>query len=183
MYRLISKVLLIIMNVATVVIAVIKFANNNYSRTLTYIAIFPVLLLPFLINKTKFKLSDKEIMMYYIFIFLADFLGCVLNLYNTFSWFDIFVHFISGIATFILASIIYKNITKEKNKLLKILFCLGIVALIAILWEVFEYSVDSLIGMDLQHNIDTGVIDTMQDMIVAILGGLLSGVYIWIKNR
>ena len=71
---------------------------------------------------------------------------------------------------------------KCRNKLLKILFCLGIVALIAITWEVFEFSIDSFAHTNLQHNQDTGVIDTMQDMIVATLGGIISSIYMWIKK-
>ena len=183
MYKLISKILLILMNILTVIIAIIAFCNNNYSRVLTYIAIFPILLLPFIINKTKYKLTDIETMMYYIFIFLADFLGCVVNLYNTISWYDMFVHFLSGITTFILALIIYKHISKEKNKLLKIIFCMGIVALIAVAWELFEYFMDTCVGMNLQHTLDTGVTDTMQDMLVALLGGLLSSIFIWKRSK
>ena len=183
MYKLISKILVILMNILTVIIAILAFCNNNYSRVLTYIAIFPILLVPFIINKTKYKLTDLETMMYYIFIFLADFLGCVVNLYNTIFWYDMFVHFISGIATFILALIIYKHISKDNNKILKIIFCMGIVALIAILWELFEYFMDTCIGMDLQHTLDTGVTDTMQDMLVALLGGLISSLYIGLKKQ
>ena len=182
MYKLLNKILLIIMNIGTIVVAVIEFSNNNYSRALTFIAIYPLLLLPFIINKTKLKLSDQEIFLYYLFILIADFIGCVCNLYNTVSWYDIFVHFLSGMFTFVLATIIFRLISKENNKLLKILFCLGIVALIAITWEVFEFSVDSIIKTNLQHNLDTGVIDTMQDMIVATLGGIISSIYMWIKK-
>lgn len=181
-YKLLNKILLIIMNIGTIIVAVIEFSNNNYSRVMTFVAIYPLLLLPFIINKTKFKLSEQEVFLYYLFILLADFIGCVCNLYNTVSWYDIFVHFLSGIFTFVLATIIFRLISKDNNKLLKILFSLGMVALIAIMWEVFEFSVDSLIHTNLQHNQDTGVIDTMQDMIVALLGGIISSIYIWIKK-
>ena len=182
MYKLLNKILLIIMNIGTIVVAVIEFSNNNYSRVLTFVAIYPLLILPFIINKTKLKLSDQEIFLYYLFIFIADFIGAVCNLYNKVSWYDIFVHFLSGMFTFVLANIIFRLISKDNNKLLKILFCLGIVALIAISWEVFEFSVDSIIHTNLQHNLDTGVIDTMQDMIVATLGGIISSIYMWIKK-
>lgn len=182
MYKLLNKILLIIMNIGTIIVAILNFTNNNYSRVMTFVAIFPLLLIPFIINKTKLKLSDKEIFLYYLFILLADFIGCVCNLYNNVSWYDIFVHFLSGMFTFVLATIIYRMISNDNNKLLKILFCLGIVALIAIAWEVFEFSIDSLAHTNLQHNQDTGVIDTMQDMIVATLGGIISSIYIWIKK-
>lgn len=182
MYKLLNKILLIIMNIGTIIVATIEFTNNNYARVMTFVAIFPLLLIPFIINKTRLKLSDKEIFLYYVFILLADFIGCVCNLYNTVSWYDIFVHFLSGMFTFVLATIIYRLITNDKNKILKILFCLGIVAIIAIAWEVFEFSIDSLVHTNLQHNQDTGVIDTMQDMIVALLGGIISSIYTWIKK-
>lgn len=182
MYKLLNKILLVIMNIGTIIVAILNFTNNNYSRVMTFVAIFPLLLIPFIINKTKLKLSDKEIFLYYLFILLADFIGCVCNLYNNVSWYDIFVHFLSGMFTFVLATIIYRMISNDNNKLLKILFCLGIVALIAITWEVFEFSIDSLAHTNLQHNQDTGVIDTMQDMIVATLGGIISSIYIWIKK-
>ena len=182
MYKLLNKILLIIMNIGTIIVATLEFINNNYARVMTFVAIFPLLLIPFIINKTKLKLSDKEIFLYYLFILLADFIGCVCNLYNTVSWYDIFVHFLSGMFTFVLATIIYRLITNDKNIILKILFCLGVVAIIAIMWEVFEFSIDSLAHTNLQHNQDSGVIDTMQDMIVAILGGILSSIYIWLKK-
>lgn len=183
MYKLLNKILLIIMNIGTVLVAVLEFSNNKYDRVMTFVAIFPLLLIPFIINKTKFKLNDKEIFLYYVFILIADFVGCVCNLYNNVSWYDIFVHFLSGMFTFVLATIIYRYIAKTgKNKLLKILFCLGIVALIAILWETFEFSIDSIAHTNLQHNQDTGVIDTMQDMIVAMLGGVISSIYVLFKK-
>ena len=104
MYKLLNKILLIIMNIGTIIVATLEFTNNNYARAMTFVAIFPLLLIPFIINKTKFKLSDKEIFLYYLFILLADFIGCVCNLYNTVSWYDIFVHFLSGMFTFVLAT-------------------------------------------------------------------------------
>ena len=182
MYKLLNKILLIIMNIGTIIVATLEFTNNNYARAMTFVAIFPLLLIPFIINKTKFKLSDKEIFLYYLFILLADFIGCVCNLYNTVSWYDIFVHFLSGMFTFVLATIVYRIISDRNNKLLKLLFCLGIVSLIAITWEVFEFSIDSFAHTNLQHNQDTGVIDTMQDMIVAMLGGIISSIYTWFKR-
>ena len=183
MYKLLNKILLVIMNIGTVLVAVLEFSDNKYDRAMTFVAIFPLLLVPFLINKTKFKLSEKETFLYYVFILIADFVGCVCNLYNNVSWYDIFVHFLSGMFTFVLATIIYRYISKDsKNKLLKILFCLGLVALIAILWEIFEFSIDSIAHTNLQHNQDTGVVDTMQDMIVATLGGVISSIYIMFKK-
>lgn len=181
MYKLLTKLLLIIMNAGTVLVACLEFFNGKFDRVLTFIAIFPILSIPFFLNKIKFKLTDFEVLMYYLFIFLADFFGCILNLYNNVSWYDLLVHFLSGFLTFILGYVVLKKIQgyNKKNKLLNTLFCLGIVALIAILWEIFEFSADSIIHSNLQHNLDTGVVDTMGDLIVATTGGIIASIIFW----
>ena len=38
----------------------------------------------------------------------------------------------------------------------------------------FEFGMDSITGSNLQHNLDTGVADTMWDMIAAFVGGFIS---------
>ena len=43
---------------------------------------------------------------------------------------------------------------------------------VAGLWELGEYAISLLTGRDVQHAIDTGVGDTMQDMLVCMLGTL-----------
>ena len=183
-YNLYSKLLLLVMSIGTIIIALMETGTANKTRIITFMIIYPMLLFPLILQKTKLKLDNSKIFLYYVFIFLADFLGCVVNLYNTISWFDSFVHFLSGIFTFILGLIIYEKIsTKKENKLLKVVFCLGIVAIIIVLWEIIEYTGDNLIGSNLQHVIDTGIKDTMTDMIVALLGGIISSIYIFIKNK
>ena len=183
MYKRLTKLFIIIMNLGTILVATLEFTKGNFSRFLTFIAIFPVLLLPYVINKTKFKLDVQEMFLYYAFIFLADFLGCVVNLYNTLSWYDLFVHFLSGIFTFILGLMILKRVGNDdkKNKVINTIFALGVVSLIAVLWEIFEFGADNILKTNLQHNLDTGVKDTMGDMIVATLGGIV-GMFFYLIN-
>lgn len=154
------------------------------SRILTYLAVIPVLLAPWLLRGTKYQLGDKELCCYYIFIFLADFLGCVVNLYNMIGWYDLFVHFLSGIFTFGVGLFVLRRIfVGECSVLFEVIFSICLVMMIASLWEFFEFGADWLLGMDLQHTIDTGVWDTMEDMIVAFLGGILSGIGYYLMNR
>ena len=182
-YNLYNKLLFFIMAIGTIIIAIMEMGSINKTRFITFIIIYPMLLVPLIIKKIKLKIKDDKIFLYLIFIFIADFLGCVVNLYNTVSWFDLFAHFLSGIFTFILGLIIYDKIApNNKNKVLKTLFCLGIVAIIIVVWEIIEFTGDNLIGSNLQHNLDTGVNDTMTDMIVALLGGILSSVYTFFKR-
>lgn len=168
------------------VIGTLYFAVFQYdsSRVLTYLAIVPVLGAPMLLRRTKYELGTKELFYYYCFVFLAYFLGSVVNLYNVVWWFDIFTHFLSGIFTFGVGIFLLSKmgILKE-NKVFSIFVGLCFVMFIASLWELFEFGADQLLGMDLQHNIDTGVHDSMIDMFVAFVGGILSSVgYLGLKK-
>ncbi len=49
----------------------------------------------------------------------------------------------------------------------------GIAAIIAIGWEIVEFVLDLILHNDPQHVLDTGVNDTMMDMIVCMVGALL----------
>ena len=171
------------MNLGTILVATLEFTKGTFSRILTFLAIFPVLLVPYIINKTKFKLLEPEIFLYYAFIFLADFLGCVVNLYNTLSWYDLFVHFLSVVITFLFGIIILKRMNgyDKKYKIMNTIFALGVVAIIAVLWEIFEFGADNILKTNLQHNLDTGVNDTMSDMIVATLGGFIGMIFFLIN--
>ena len=54
-------------------------------------------------------------------------------------------------------------------------FSAGIAAIIAIGWEIVEFVLDLILHNDPQHVLDTGVNDTMMDMIVCMVGALLFG--------
>lgn len=162
----------------------IAITNYDSSRLLTYLAVIPVLFAPCILNKTAYKLNENEKFIYYLFIFFADFLGCVVNLYNMIWWYDIFMHFCSGIFTFSIGIFILKRMkVSTSSKFFVILFSLGIVMLIAGIWEFFEYGADQILKMDLQHNLSTGVGDTMEDMLAAFFGGILSSIPIFLKRN
>lgn len=158
--------------------------NYDSDRLLTYLAVIPVLGMPLLLNKSKFKLNAKELCCYYVFVFMADFLGCVVNLYNTTEWYDVLVHFCSGIFSFLVGLFIVDKLDVGKvSFVFKILFCLGIMALIALGWELFEYGADCFLDLNLQHSNKTGVNDTMIDILVAFVGGILSSIGYYIRDN
>ncbi len=176
-----NQILLLSIMLGTLYFTIFHYDSQ---RILTYLAVIPVLIAPYILRKTKYQLDDSELFYYYLFIFFADFLGCVANLYNIVWWYDIFIHFCSGIFTFAIGLFLLKKWQQLQRNLMTITFCLGITMLVASGWEFFEFLTDNLLGMNLQHNIDTGVIDTMQDMIAAFLGGILASfIYIKVKDK
>ena len=58
--------------------------------------------------------------------------------------------------------------------------------MVAGLWEIFEFTVDNLLGGDAQKVLTTGVTDTMKDIICALLGSILFSfcyLYECVKNK
>lgn len=145
--------------------------NNN--MILTCLALPLVLLIPFILRKLKvLNLNPNALFVYNLFMFFADFLGCVVGLYNKTTYYDVVMHFVSGFSTALLGMVLYNYLAKKEkdNKILKYTYIVGFCMAIAAFWEIFEFFGDNTLGMNLQHSIDTGVRDTMEDIICAVMG-------------
>lgn len=140
------------------------------------LSVIPIIFLPQILEKLfHFKMNDSLKDIYVLFIFLAHFLGSIVNLYHKIYWYDSFTHFLSGIVISFLATYLLVTFKKYNRKsiLFNILFILGLSFMVAGLWEMFEFTSDKLFGKDAQNVLTTGVDDTMKDMIVAALGTIL----------
>ena len=166
--------------------AIRDFNIGAYDRLLGSFSIAFVLFIPKIVRKLfKIKISDAMELVYVVFIIFAQLLGSVVNLYNTVWWYDLFAHFISGVLTAILSLVImdWLGVYKQKNKLFNVLFMICFTLMIASLWEFCEYTFDTFFGMNVQHNIETGVNDTMQDMLIAFLGSIIVCISYVIENK
>ncbi len=114
-----------------------------------------------------------------VFIFMAIFLGEVHGYYTRFWWWDLVLHsssgFLLGIAGFVLVYVL--NEEKRMVQTMKpgfiALFGFAFAVAIGAVWEIFEFSMDTVFGLQMQH---FGLIDTMGDLIVDTLGALMIAV-------
>ena len=115
-----------------------------------------------------------SLFIFLIFIILAGEFGSVLKLYEIVYWYDSFTHFLSGTLTAYLGFLILKKekLLTKKNSF-NILFIISFVLAIAAFWEIFEFTADNIFGNDAQRVLETGVTDTMKDIICALFGGIL----------
>jgi uncharacterized membrane protein YjdF len=149
------------------------------SKILTVLCILPLIMVPYLLDKIKvYHMDEFLILFYYLFLLLALVMGSVLNFYYKIWWFDLFAHFISGFMTSIIAFILLKEnkLVNKKYKWFGFLFILMFVVSIAAFWEYFEFVCDKLFHGNAQW-VETGVDDTMTDMLIASFAGLLSSIY------
>jgi len=171
----IVNILIFIIILVSIVFGIYEIINNDIYEALICLTIIPIVYLPKIIRKIfKFDISNINEIIFIVFVFLAHFLGSILNFYNNIYFYDKLIHFLSGGVVAVLAlEFLIKNNRYDKKYLFNIIYILGISALIATFWEYFEYISDSIFKKDAQNVLTTGVNDTMQDMLVATLGSIL----------
>lgn len=169
---IVNKLLILIIFVATLISAMFFYKDD---RLLSYIAVIPVLIIPFIFEKSEFRLDNLDKTIYFLFIFFAYYLGCIINLYNITWWYDLLMHFISGVVSAYLGYYVLKKmgLYQKERKLFNFIFCFAITVMVAGLWEIGEFSMDVISGSNLQHAVETGVFDTMEDIICGSCGGLI----------
>lgn len=120
-----------------------------------------------------------------IFVLFASPLGSCLNLYRHVEFYDLFVHFLSGILLFDGGRLIIEYIN-SKHQHSQDGFTVGLFAFFfscscAAFWEIFEYLCDVLINAEMQGSKS----NTMGDIIAGVLGaavGALIMLFLKIKQ-
>ena len=171
----INNILIIILTIISYLIGLYALKYETLVRVLISLMILPTMLVPKILKKLNFKITNNIEFIYIVFIFFAYFLGTVVNLYDKISCYDTIMHFISGIFETFLGFYILKNLNgyNKKKLILNTLFVLGFVSLASTGWEVFEFVSSIIFKVDPQKVITTGVTDTMKDIIVALIGSLI----------
>lgn len=127
------------------------------------------------------------------FIFAALFLGETRDYYWRFWWWDLALHTTSGILLGILGFLLVYVLNETPRLALHMrpafvaffAFCFAVA--VGALWEVFEFAMDELAGMNMQKPFlgdPSGLTDTMWDLIVDAIGALtiaLAG-YLYMKR-
>ncbi len=152
---------------------ILMFYQNDFERLFTVVAVFLVILVPFLVRKIlHYDLKESTEFIYLMFILLAHILGSVQNWYSKIPWWDLFVHGLSGALTCYIAYLFLKEspINPLKHKTFTIFFMLIFSLAVASCWEFMEFTMDKVSGSDTQWVQTSGVDDTMTDMLIAFFG-------------
>jgi hypothetical protein len=155
--------------------------------TLRWLNLFTALLalfstyLPYILSQKEliYIPSDMQIIMI-IFAFASLYLGELQDYYYRFWWWDTMLHTFSGIILglvgFILIYILNRDdhIDVVLSPIFIGLFTFTFAVSIGVFWEIFEFAMDSFLGMNMQK---TGLVDTMWDLIADCIGGGIAAVY------
>lgn len=157
----------------------INYTTGNQVRfNMTFVAILCPFILPVFLKIVKWKPIYEISMINLIFCYFAALWGSCLGGYST-AYFDKVVHFASGFCAMMIAYLLYCFIKKSikfddiKEFQLFIVFVNAVNITIAVLWEFYEYALLIFFKNDAVNHYTTGVHDSMTDMIVCTLGGLV----------
>ena len=146
-----------------------------------------VMCLPYVLKKIfRFKISTLATSIIYFYIFLAGFLGVVLEFYSRLAWWDIVIHFLMGLllavfSIYILNVTVYKKDTSKHNLIFTGLFMIMFALAVGAVWEICEFAVDGIFNTSFQRYITYGGImlngrsalyDTMLDILMDFAGAI-----------
>lgn len=128
-----------------------------------------------------------------VFVFAALFLGEMRSYYARFWWWDIALHTSSGLLMGILGFLLVYVLNEDERANIHMrprfmaLFAFLFAVTVGTLWEIFEFSMDRIVGTTMQKPMlgdPSGLTDTMWDMIVNALGALvISALGGWYMKR
>lgn len=160
----------------------------RYSVSFLALGTFVLTLVPFIVVRQFDVYVPRRFMGAIIFfIFATLFLGEVFDFYNRYWWWDVVLHGGSaigfGLIGFLAVFMLFQGDRYAAPPLAIGLFGFCFAVNIGAIWEVFEYAMDQTFGMNMQKS---GLQDTMWDLIVDAIGGLIgsgAGVIYLIRDQ
>lgn len=164
---------------SAVLIVVYAIQKDGYHLGISIgtLAIPPVLALFYRITRLK-RVHQLDFLIL-TFTFLAYPLGSCLDFYRILPSFDKVAHTLSGVFVSVLCLVLYcflkpGHAVETRDAALAMVFTFFGSMAVAGLWEIAEYLISFVVGLDLQRVAATGVSDSMQDMIVCMIGTLVT---------
>lgn len=186
--KLINKVLISISLLINTICLILTLLGKYNSNILICLCYYGMVFVPSICRQLKLKITDIIELIYLLFVILASLFGSILHFYGLIYWFDSFTHYISGMLTALLGFILLNRFKKldSNNYAFNVTYIIFVSLAVAALWEIFEFTADNILHGDAQRVLETGVTDTMKDIICAFLGSILvsiSYLYEYMNNK
>lgn len=192
-------------SIALLILAIIGFAKDDATikeSRFVFTIIQAVLLglltfVPYLFKKV-FKIQIPIVLeiLYLMFCAATIMLGEIFEFYIKYKWWDDFLHIFSGSFISVIGFVVLfyfnekKNIKFDLSPGFIIFFCLCFSLSAEFLWEVIEWTLDSIVGSNMQrymHDITlepfvgrAALEDTMWDMIEALVGSVILNLFAYL---
>ncbi len=180
----------LIIRVILIAAIVISFFEDNWIFVFFSALTFLLTFFPKVIERSyKIELPVTFQVLIVLFACAGVFLGGVAEFYVKYWWWDSMLHFLAGIglgfAGFLILYVLHRNNKFQAGPGTIAIFSFCFALSLGVLWEIFEFSVDSILGEDMQRarnlcpdigDCDTrlGLMDTMIDLILDAIGAFIA---------
>lgn len=166
---------------AWLVVGLIIFViKGDWENAFLTLAVIGLIIVPtFVLRKYRVYIPPEFQLIAAAFVFLSFFLGSARDYYYKFWWWDMVLHTTSGLLLGIVGWIVLfvLNQTDRIPRGMKpgfiCFFAVTFAAFLGVLWEIFEFGVDYFWPEVNMMSHETGVTDTMQDLMVDIGGAVI----------
>ncbi len=168
---------------------VVLLFEGQWMTAFTVSLIMAITAAPVVFRKSlPVNISPEFQLLAIVFMFAALFLGEVRNFYERFWWWDIALHTTSGLLLGILGFLLIYVLNEADRIDVHMLprfvafFAFTFAVAMGALWEIFEFAMDRVFGMNMQKPMagdSSGLTDTMWDLIVDALGALAVSLLGW----
>ena len=180
-------VVLTLMIQALVVVGLVLFIlRRDWENIFLTVIVLGLTLLPaFVFGRFRIFLPPEFQLITAAFVYLSLYLGSAKDFYYHFWWWDIVLHagsgFLLGIVGFLVLFLLNQSerLPTGIRPAFLCLFGVTFAVSLGVLWEIFEYVVDWCFPFSNMQSLETGVDDTMHDLIVDTLGAIIVGLLGW----
>jgi hypothetical protein len=166
---------------------IVALVTARWSLAFVSVATLVLSLLPgIVVRRLGVRLPVSFFAIINVFVFSTIFLGEAFDFYERYWWWDVLLHGGSAVA-FGIIGLLFALFLFEGDRYAAPPWALALIAFtfavfIGVGWEVFEFGMDQLFGLNMQKS---GLIDTMWDLIVDMIGALLGAVagFLYLKGR
>jgi hypothetical protein len=163
--------------------------EGHWEHTFLLLAISITTLMPIVLNR-KFRIyipAEFQILTI-VFVFAALFLGEIHRYYDRLWWWDIALHASAGLLLGIFGFLMVYVLNEDRRAQLSMrprfvaFFAFLFAVTVSALWEIFEFAMDRIFGTNMQKPMlgdDSGLTDTMWDLIVDVIGALIISLLGW----
>lgn len=179
--RLINIITLVIQAWLAVGLVMFIIRGDIANSVLTAVVIALVVIPAYVMRQQRVYVPPEFQFIAIAFVFLTLFLGSAGDFYYRFWWWDMVLHagsgFLLGIVGWIVMFLLLQTdrLPRAVGPALVCVFAISFSVTLGVLWEIVEYIVDSLFPSINMMSQESGVNDTMQDLIVNTIGAITVG--------
>jgi hypothetical protein len=188
--RNIYLTLTLLIQVLLVVGLVLFVLRRDWENVFLAATVIALTLVPALLGRRYGIFVPPEFQLIAVaFVYLSLYLGSARDFYYRFWWWDVVLHtssgFLLGVVGFVALFLLNRTdrIPRGMTPGFLCFFAVTFAVFLGVLWEIFEFAVDRFAPrINMQSN-ETGVVDTMQDLIVDTIGAVVVAVMGWIYMK